>query len=81
MFLPAATARRRPIAARRPPATSTPRSKQLLGAAYADAKSILTEHRDKLELVAQELIKQETLDGVTFRDLLGMPSLPVVGEK
>ena len=48
-----------------------------LVAAYLDAKSILTQHRDKLETVAQELIKRETLDATTFRQLLGMPSAPV----
>ena len=46
--------------------------KKLLDAAYVDAKTILTEHRDKLELVAQELIKRETLDAAAFRQLLGM---------
>ena len=46
--------------------------KKLLDAAYVEAKSILTQHRDKLEIVAQELIKRETLDGATFRQLLGM---------
>ncbi len=50
--------------------------KKLLDAAYLDAKSILTQHRDKLELVAQELIKRETLDGATFRQLLGISSAP-----
>ncbi len=46
--------------------------KRLLDAAYLDAKSILTQHRDKLELVAQELIQRESMDAATFRQLLGM---------
>ncbi len=48
--------------------------KKLLDAAYLDAKNILAQRRDKLELVAQELIKQETLDGPAFRQLLGLSS-------
>ena len=31
------------------------------------------QHRDKLEIVAQELIKSETVDSTTFRELLGLP--------
>ena len=50
--------------------------KKLLDAAYLDAKSILTQQRDKLELVAQELIQRETLDAATFRQLLGLPPTP-----
>ncbi|MGO8751707.1 MAG: ATP-dependent zinc metalloprotease FtsH [Thermoguttaceae bacterium] len=46
--------------------------KRLLDAAYLDAKSILTQRRDKLELVAQELIQRESMDAATFRQLLGM---------
>jgi len=46
--------------------------KHILDAAYLDAKSILTQHRDKLELVAEELMKRETLDGAAFRQLLGL---------
>jgi cell division protease FtsH len=51
--------------------------KKLLDAAYLDAKAVLTQHREKLELVAQELIKRETLDGATFRQLLGISSAAV----
>jgi len=51
--------------------------RRLLDTAYLDAKSILTQQRDKLELVAQELIKRETLDAATFQQLLGMPPAPV----
>jgi cell division protease FtsH len=50
--------------------------KKLLDTAYLEAKSILIGHRDKLDLVAQELIQRETLDGATFRQLLGMSPAP-----
>jgi cell division protease FtsH len=45
--------------------------KKLLDEAYAEARKILTEHRDQLELVAQELLKRETLDADAFNALLG----------
>jgi cell division protease FtsH len=46
--------------------------KKLLDAAYLDAKEILSQRRDKLDLVAQDLIERETLDGAAFRRLLGL---------
>jgi cell division protease FtsH len=45
--------------------------KKLLDDAYAEARRILTEHRDQLALVAQELLKKETLDADAFNALLG----------
>ena len=45
--------------------------KQLLDTAYADAKKILTDHQDQLELVAGELLTKETLDAEAFNNLLG----------
>ncbi|MEN6452017.1 MAG: ATP-dependent zinc metalloprotease FtsH [Thermoguttaceae bacterium] len=48
--------------------------KKLLDAAYADARTVLLEHRDKLDLVARELVRLETLDGAAFRQLLGLPA-------
>ncbi len=50
--------------------------KALLDAAYADAKGILAQHRDKLDLVAGELIGRESLDGAEFRKLLGLEPQP-----
>lgn len=44
--------------------------KQLLETAYHDAKQILAEHRDKLDLVARALLEHETLDAATFNRLL-----------
>jgi cell division protease FtsH len=45
--------------------------KKLLDSAHAEARAILIEHRDQLELVAQELLKHETIDAETFNRLLG----------
>jgi cell division protease FtsH len=44
--------------------------KDLLDRAYAEAKSILTAHRDKLERIAQVLLTRETLDRQAFEQLL-----------
>ncbi|MBX9791752.1 MAG: ATP-dependent zinc metalloprotease FtsH [Pirellulales bacterium] len=44
--------------------------KQILDDAYAKAKQILTDHRDQLERVSQELMRRETLDAQAFKDLL-----------
>ena len=46
--------------------------KQLLDGAYADAKQILSDHRDKLEKVAGILLETETIDGDQFRNVLGL---------
>ncbi|HXF70648.1 MAG TPA: ATP-dependent zinc metalloprotease FtsH [Thermoflexus sp.] len=52
--------------------------RRLVMEAYERAKRILTEHRDKLEAVAQKLIEIETLDAETFRAIMEgrMPSEP-----
>ncbi|WP_299285179.1 ATP-dependent metallopeptidase FtsH/Yme1/Tma family protein [Thermoflexus sp.] len=44
--------------------------RRLVMEAYERAKRILTEHRDKLEAVAQKLIEMETLDAETFRAIM-----------
>ncbi len=44
--------------------------RRLVMEAYERAKRILTEHRDKLEAVAQKLMELETLDGETFRAIM-----------
>jgi cell division protease FtsH len=61
--------------------------KKLLDDAHDEALAILKEHRDQLDLVAQELLKRETLDATAFNELLGQrrdsdqsepaPALPV----
>jgi cell division protease FtsH len=45
--------------------------KKILDAAYADARKILNDHRDQLDLVAGELLKCETMDARTFNRLIG----------
>jgi cell division protease FtsH len=51
--------------------------KSILDGAYAESKSILQEHRDKVELIAKELLKRETLDAQTFKHLIrSTPEVP-----
>ncbi len=45
--------------------------KRMLAEAYESARLILTEHRDQLDLVAQELLRCETLDSPAFLALIG----------
>ncbi|MEP4078916.1 ATP-dependent zinc metalloprotease FtsH [Haloferula sp.] len=44
--------------------------KRVIDRAYADAKRLLLEQRDKLELIAQALLEYETLDASHINDLL-----------
>jgi cell division protease FtsH len=57
--------------------------KKLLDECYRQTKMILTEHRDQLDLVAEQLLKRESIDAVTFNNLLGrlgaLPALPPEG--
>ena len=48
--------------------------KHILDQTYSDAKDILTVHREQLDHVSSELLKQETLDAETFRALIGQPA-------
>ena len=45
--------------------------KKLLDCAYNEAKDILRKHRDQLDFVTGELLQRETMDGQTFRELIG----------
>jgi cell division protease FtsH len=45
--------------------------KNILDQAYSEAKDILQQHRDQLELVTAELLKCETLDANAFNRLIG----------
>lgn len=45
--------------------------KRLLDRVYTEAKEILTAYRHELELVVGELLKNESLDGATFYNLIG----------
>ncbi len=47
--------------------------KRMLGEAYANAKNILTSHREQLDQVANELLQRETIDGQAFYHMLGLP--------
>ena len=47
--------------------------KKIVDEAYTRCKAILTENRDKLELVAQRLLEVETIDYEEFLQLLGEP--------
>jgi cell division protease FtsH len=44
--------------------------RKILGDAYDAAKEILRKHRDKLDVIANELLKTETLDAKAFKSLL-----------
>jgi cell division protease FtsH len=44
--------------------------RKLIDDAYALAKRTLTEHRDKLEIIARALLEYETLDGGQIRDII-----------
>jgi cell division protease FtsH len=48
--------------------------KQLLDACYEHAKSLLIQHREELDRVAQALLERETLDEAAFRALLDAPA-------
>jgi cell division protease FtsH len=45
--------------------------KKILDRAYSEAKEILEQHRDQVELVTKELLEKETLDSVAFNRLIG----------
>ena len=47
----------------------------LLDERYAQARQIVRDHREALELIAKELLQHEVLDGSRFRELIhGHPS-------
>jgi len=48
-------------------------ARKVLDAAYADAKAALQAHRAQVDLLANELLKRETLDAQAFKDLLSRP--------
>ncbi|PWU15071.1 MAG: cell division protein FtsH [Verrucomicrobia bacterium] len=45
--------------------------KEILDRSYGEAKGILEQHRDQLDLVTAELLKTESLDAKTFNRLIG----------
>ncbi|MHB8521923.1 MAG: ATP-dependent zinc metalloprotease FtsH [Limisphaerales bacterium] len=50
--------------------------KKLLDHSYTEAKETLSAHRDQLDRVANELLQRETMDGATFRSLIGQSAPP-----
>jgi cell division protease FtsH len=48
--------------------------RKILDGAYAESMQILQQHRDQLDLVAGELLKRETLDAQTFKNLISQPT-------
>ncbi|HPW64544.1 MAG TPA: ATP-dependent zinc metalloprotease FtsH [Candidatus Omnitrophota bacterium] len=52
--------------------------KRIIEEAYAKAQKLLTENRDKLELLAKMLLEKETLDADEIRHIVGIP-LPSSG--
>jgi cell division protease FtsH len=50
--------------------------KELLAAAYADARRLLEKHGVALDRIARELLRRETLDAAEFQRLLELPATP-----
>ena len=46
----------------------------ILDSAYAESKRILEQHRAQLDLVAHELLQRETMDALTFQELIREPA-------
>jgi cell division protease FtsH len=47
--------------------------KRIMGAAHAEARRILSDHRDLLEKVTRRLLEQEVMEGDELRTLLDLP--------
>ena len=52
--------------------------KSLIDTAYKAARTVLTEHRDKLTKLSQHLIEHETIEGDELNSLFGPPTSPPV---
>jgi len=50
--------------------------KRILDESYDNAKRILTNHKDGLHKLAEELLEKETLTGGEIRELLGVKEDP-----
>jgi cell division protease FtsH len=48
--------------------------RSIVEAGLKEAKNLLTEHKDHLELLAATLVEKETLDDAQIRELLGLPA-------
>ncbi|GAC1431173.1 MAG: ATP-dependent zinc metalloprotease FtsH [Chloroflexota bacterium] len=49
--------------------------RRLITEAYARAMDLLTKHKDKLVMVSERLVREETLEGPAFEAMMGMPSI------
>jgi cell division protease FtsH len=47
--------------------------KRIMTDAHADARRILTEHREMLEAVTKRLLTQEVMEGRELREMMGLP--------
>jgi cell division protease FtsH len=52
--------------------------RRLITTAYSRAREILEKHRDKLVLISERLVQEETLDRAQFEALLGLSAEPQV---
>ena len=52
--------------------------KQIVDSCYKNSKLILSQHKDKLTVIAEKLIEQETIEGEEFEKLMKRKELPVV---
>ena len=50
--------------------------KRIMTDAHVEARRLLTEHRDQLELVTRRLLEREVMEGDELRQMLGIPRLP-----
>lgn len=50
---------------------------KILGGCMKEVRSILSEHRDQLDLLTQKLVEKETMDDAEIRELLGFPELSI----
>ena len=55
--------------------------KRLLDNAYAEAKSLLQQHRSQLDRVAEELLETETLDARAFAKLIEEKAVKAIYEQ
>ena len=49
--------------------------RRLITEAYARALDLLTKNKDKLVMISERLVKEETLEGPVFEAMMGMPPL------
>jgi cell division protease FtsH len=50
--------------------------KRIMTDAHAEARRILTEHREGLETITRRLLEEEVMEGEQLRQMLGLPAAP-----